>query len=60
MNKKLLKILVCPVCKRKLEYIKNKNVMICHFDGIEYSVRKGIPVLLEFDSKQISSDQDEN
>lgn len=53
MNKKLIPLLVCPVCKGKLEYIKKKDELQCHRDGLAYPVRAGIPVLLEVDARKI-------
>ena len=55
MNKKLMQLLVCPVCKGKLEYVKKKNEMICRRDGLAYPIRLGVPVLLEVDSRKIGS-----
>ncbi len=47
MDKALLEILACPLCKGKLEYDKSKQELICRFDKLAYPVRDGIPVLLE-------------
>lgn len=55
-----MEILVCPVCKGKLEYIKKKSEMRCHHDGLAYPVRSGIPILLEFDSREIESNKNKN
>ena len=53
MKKKLLSILVCPVCKGPLIYKSRKKVMICEKDKLAYPVRNGIPVLLEADAVKI-------
>ena len=55
MNKKLMQILVCPVCKGKLEYVKKQNEMICHHDELAFPIRAGIAVLLEVDARKIKS-----
>ena len=55
MNKKLMQILVCPVCKGKLQYIKKQNEMLCQKDGLAYPVREGIPVLLKVDARKVES-----
>lgn len=44
IDKKLLEILVCPVCKKKL--IENKNKLICRNCDKEYMIIDDIPVLL--------------
>lgn len=53
MNKKLIPLLVCPVCKGGLEYIKKQNEMLCHRDGLAYPIRNSVPVLLEVDARKI-------
>jgi len=41
----LLKILTCPVCKSKLEYKKEKNILRCNKCRIDYPIKEGIPDL---------------
>jgi len=53
MNKKIINLLVCPVCKGRLEYVKKNNELICQHDSLVYPVRAGIPVLLESDARKI-------
>jgi len=45
MDKELLEILVCPVCKAKLEYIKDEQVLVCKFDKLEYPIRNGFVIM---------------
>ena len=47
MDKKLLDILVCPVCKGKLVYQKKASELICPVDRLAYPIREGILVMLE-------------
>jgi uncharacterized protein len=47
MDKKLLDILACPICKGKLEYDQKAQILICKFDHLAYPIRNGIPILLE-------------
>jgi uncharacterized protein YbaR (Trm112 family) len=47
IDKKLLEIVACPVCKGKLEYDKAKQQLICKADRLAYPINDGIPVLLE-------------
>lgn len=51
MDKKLLDILVCPLCKGKL-LLKDKE-LICRFDRLAYPIRDGIPVMLETQARLI-------
>ncbi|KFZ35978.1 hypothetical protein HR45_18880 [Shewanella mangrovi] len=45
-DKKLLDIVACPVCKGKLEYDKEQQILICKADRLVYPINDGIPVLL--------------
>ena len=53
MDKKLLEILVCPLCKGPLEYDKKNHELICNADRLAYPVRDGIPVMLEEEARTI-------
>ena len=58
MDKKLLDILVCPVCKGKLVYDKKARELICRVDRLAYPVRDGIPVMLEEEARQLPADEE--
>ncbi|WP_019218159.1 Trm112 family protein [Legionella tunisiensis] len=51
MDKRLLEILVCPLCKGKL--LLKENEVICRFDRLAYPIRDGIPVMLEQEARLI-------
>lgn len=55
MDRKLLDILVCPLCKGKL-ILKNQE-LICRFDRLAYPIRDGIPVMLENEARMISLEE---
>ena len=55
MDKKLLEILVCPLCKGKL-LLKNKE-LLCKFDRLAYPIHDGIPVMLEKEARILSLDE---
>lgn len=57
MDKRLLEILVCPLCKGKL-LLKNDE-LICRFDRLAYPVRDGIPVMLEQEGRLLSLEEKE-
>ena len=46
LNKKLLEILACPICKGKLIYNKTGQQLICKYDQLAYPIRNGIPIML--------------
>ena len=57
MDKKLLEILACPLCKGRVEYRKQAQELICRFDRLAFPVRDGIPVMLENEARQMSSEE---
>ncbi len=57
MDKKLLEILVCPVCKGELIHQKDAQELICKADRLAYPIRDGIPVMLEGEARRISLEE---
>ncbi|WP_367606312.1 Trm112 family protein [Legionella sp. W05-934-2] len=57
MDKKLLDILVCPLCKGKLKL--KDNELICLFDRLAYPIKDGIPVMLEHEARLIPLEEKE-
>ncbi|MBP9722948.1 MAG: Trm112 family protein [Gammaproteobacteria bacterium] len=55
LDKKLLAILVCPICKAKLEYNKDSNELICVNDKLAFPIRDGIPIMLEEEARVLES-----
>jgi uncharacterized protein YbaR (Trm112 family) len=58
MDKKLLDILACPVCKGPLVYDQEAGELICKPDRLAYPIRNDIPVMLEEEARQIPADQE--
>lgn len=54
MDKKLLDILVCPLCKGPLIYKKDAQELICKPDRLAYPVRDDIPVMLEEEARRLA------
>ncbi|TSH90432.1 Trm112 family protein [Verticiella sediminum] len=46
MDKRLLDILVCPICKGRLHRDDTGNELICKADRLAFPIRDGIPVML--------------
>jgi len=57
LDKRLLDVLACPVCKGPLEYRRAEDLLVCRFDRLGYPVRDGIPVMLEEEAQRLSSEQ---
>ena len=58
MDKKLLDILACPVCKGPLVYNQERQELICKADRLAYPVRDDIPVMLEEEARRMPADED--
>jgi uncharacterized protein YbaR (Trm112 family) len=57
LDKKLLKLLVCPVTKSPLHFDREANELISLASGLAYPIRDGIPVMLENEARSISEDE---
>jgi uncharacterized protein len=57
MDKKLLEILACPICKGKLVYRKDKHELVCKADRLAYPIEEDIPVMLEERARKVSMDE---
>ena len=57
MDKKLLEILVCPVCKGPLGYDRAAAELVCKADRLAYPIRDDIPVMLEDEARKLSDDE---
>lgn len=58
MDKKLLDIIACPVCKGPLVYRKEAQELICKADRLAYPVRNDIPVMLVEEARELAADED--
>lgn len=57
MDKKLLALLACPVCKGELKYDQEKNELVCFADGMAFPIRDGIPVMLASEARTLTTDE---
>lgn len=57
MDARLLEILVCPLCKGPLDYVKDKQELVCKADRLGFPIRDGIPVMLEEEARQLSAEE---
>ena len=55
MNRKLLNILACPLCKGRLHYNRKQAELECPRDRLAFPVRNGVPVLLEMDARKLEA-----
>lgn len=57
MDKTLLEILVCPLCRGELIYKKKEASLWCLKDKLAYSIKDGIPVMLEEEARLLSEEE---
>ena len=57
MNRKLLEILVCPLCKGELRYDRDAGELICKADRLAYPIRDDIPMMLEDEARKLSLEE---
>lgn len=58
MDKKLLDILVCPLCKGPLYYAKAEGELICRADRLAYPIRDDIPIMLPEEARPLAADEE--
>lgn len=58
MDKKLLDILACPVCKGPLVYRKEERELVCKGDRLAYPIRDDIPVMLEDEARELAPEEE--
>jgi uncharacterized protein YbaR (Trm112 family) len=58
MDKRLLDLLVCPICKGPLRSSGSGSTLelICRPDRLAYAVRDGIPVMLPEEARAMNAD----
>lgn len=57
MDKKLLDILACPICKSSLIYQQATQELYCKADRLAFPVRDGIPVMLEVEARDLDENE---
>lgn len=56
LDSKLLAILVCPLCKAKIEEDKKQNELVCHKCKLAYPIDDGIPVMLVSSARKLDNE----
>lgn len=57
MDKTLLEILACPVCKGELLFDQPNQELICRFDRLGFPIINDIPVMLEARARRLGSEE---
>ncbi len=57
MDKRLLDLLVCPVCKGPLRFVSGAAPeLVCRIDRLAYPIREDIPVMLPEEARTLAAD----
>ena len=57
MNRNLLDIVVCPICKSSLHLDEDKHELICKVDKLPYPIRDDIPVMLVDEARSLNPEE---
>jgi uncharacterized protein YbaR (Trm112 family) len=57
MDARLLEILVCPLCKGPLDYLKDSQELVCKADRLAFPIRDDIPVMLNDEARSLSAEE---
>lgn len=52
----MLEILVCPLCKGPLDYLKDSQELVCKADRLAFPIRDDIPVMLDDEARTLSAE----
>jgi uncharacterized protein YbaR (Trm112 family) len=57
MDKTLLEILACPVCKSSILYQKQSQELVCKACRVAYPIRDEIPVMLIDEARELTAEE---
>ncbi|MCB2426323.1 Trm112 family protein [Methylophaga pinxianii] len=57
MDKTLLEILACPVCKSSVLYQKQSQELVCKACRVAYPIRDEIPVMLIDEARVLAAEE---
>jgi uncharacterized protein len=47
MERKLIDVLACPICKGKLEYHRHRKLLVCKRDKLGYPIRGDVIIMVK-------------
>ena len=57
IDPKLSDVLVCPVSKGKLIYVRKPEELVCKQSRLAYPIRDNIPVMLESEARKLTLEE---
>lgn len=58
MDKNLLEILACPICKGELIYDARQQELICRFDRLAFPIENNVPIMMDNRARRLGMDED--
>ena len=58
LNIEILDILACPLCRKKLNYLKSSDELVCEKDQLVFAVHNGIPCMLLEEAQELNINSD--
>ncbi len=55
MDKRLLDILACPLCKGPLVHDRDQQLLVCRADRLAFPIRDGVPIMLQEEARILES-----
>lgn len=59
VDKSLIALLVCPICKGELHYSRKEKELICYVDRLAFPIKEDIPVMLEEEARLVTLEEKE-
>jgi uncharacterized protein YbaR (Trm112 family) len=57
VDPKLLELLVCPVTKTRLDYVRERQELVSRAARLAYPIRDGIPIMLADEARDLADDE---
>jgi uncharacterized protein YbaR (Trm112 family) len=57
VDPKLLELLVCPVTKTRLDYVRDRQELVSRAARLAYPIRDGIPIMLADEARELADDE---
>ena len=57
LEKTLLDILVCPICKGNLTYQQDSQELICFVDKLAFPIEDDIPIMIPEQARNLESEK---
>jgi uncharacterized protein YbaR (Trm112 family) len=57
MDKTILYLLACPLCKGELLFVPAQEELICRFDRLGFPIHDNVPIMVESRARRLSIDE---